>query len=357
MSTRRYTIPLLFLLAAFDGVPVGAQETLERTPNLDGGWTGQSGTLYLNIPARFTRVEGVDGREIVASPAFDVGMGLRGNLLVGTRIAFGSPVVPDHATEWELLARYRPLTQARGQPVDGSATVAWNAAASSLEGELAVARWMGPLRLIGAFSAMSDAYRDGSRTAVAGGAVLHPLAGRLPLALVGDVALVSDRVSGEEVAWSAGAQLGVSFTDHTVSLFATNTASPTMQGRSRGTGTVRFGLEMTVPIPVSRLVGRVVPREIAADAVQGDPAQPAPLVRAEVARYLFDPKRIEIAAGTSIEWTNVDGVVHTVNAEDGAWNSGAIQPGESWTARFDEPGRYLFYCGPHPFMKGEVLVR
>jgi plastocyanin len=116
-------------------------------------------------------------------------------------------------------------------------------------------------------------------------------------------------------------------------------------------------VELTVPIPVARFAGWVVPREEAEEAVIGNPDQVDSMVQADMARYLFLPKRIEISAGTTIEWVNLDDVIHTVNAEDGSWNSGPIGSGESWRARFDRPGRYLFYCGPHPFMKGEVLVR
>jgi plastocyanin len=74
-------------------------------------------------------------------------------------------------------------------------------------------------------------------------------------------------------------------------------------------------------------------------------------------RYLYAPKRLVIEAGTTVEWTNRDEMVHTVSADDGSWDSGAIRPGESWRATFTEPGVYPFHCGPHPFMKGVVVVR
>ena len=64
-----------------------------------------------------------------------------------------------------------------------------------------------------------------------------------------------------------------------------------------------------------------------------------------------------VRAGSVVEWVNRDAVVHTVNAEDGTFHSGAIEAGQSWRARFDEPGRYPYYCGPHPYMKGIVVVR
>jgi plastocyanin len=337
--------------------PPAPYKRLERTTNLSGSWTGQTGVLYLGLPLRLSSVSVAGDRQLRARVGIDAGIGLPRDLLVGGRFAPESAVVPGSPPEWAVLARYRPWAQARGHALDAGTTWSWNGAAGSLDGELSLARWVGPLRLIGAVRTMLNAFgTDSSRIALAGGAVLHPLPGRLPLALAGDVAALSDRVAGEELAWSAAVQLGVSFTPHTISVFATNTASPSIQGSSRGDGRTRFGIELSLPIPVARHVGWVLPREIAEDAVVPDPPDAAS-VRAEAARYLFLPKRIEIPRGSTIEWINQDDVIHTVSADDGTWQSGTIPPGGTWRARFDEPGRYLFHCGPHPFMKGEVIVR
>jgi plastocyanin len=355
---RMLRIGLCALVAASSTLPVAAQETLERTPNLTGGWIGQAGMLHLDLPFRFLSVDGPDGRSLAVRPALDLQLGLPRNLLAGFRFAPESPVVAGAPTEWEASARYRPFEQVRGHGVDLAATAAWNGAAGSLDAELSLARWAGPLRVIGAVRGFSDGYGGGeARLAVAGGAVWHPLPGRAPVAVVGDIGMPSDRRPGEEIAWSAGVQLGASFTTHTFSLFATNSASPTLQGSSRGDGTVRIGAEMTVPIPLARFVGWVVPREQAVESVVASPERVGEVVRVDMARYLFLAKRVEIDAGTTVEWRNLDDMMHTVNSEDGAWRSGPIESGESWRARFDRPGRYLYYCGPHPFMKGEILVR
>jgi plastocyanin len=31
-------------------------------------------------------------------------------------------------------------------------------------------------------------------------------------------------------------------------------------------------------------------------------------------------------------------------------------PDESWPRRFDKAGRYEYHCGPHPEMKGSIVV-
>lgn len=352
-TTRaRYGMVLVCVLLAASGAPGAAQLTLERTPALSGGWVPQPGLLVLTLPQRFH----LTGGDVAVSPTYGGAFGLGGELAAGARFAPGSAVVPGEPDEWELFGRYAPLAQFRGAPVDLAATAAFNGAAGSLDAELSAARWLGRTRLLGAARVLTSPYGGGDvRYALAGGAVVHPRPGSLPIALAADVGTLLDRGEGEEVAWSAAVQVGVSFTPYTLSLFATNTASGTLQGVSRGGGPTRFGVELTLPVPVGRFLGWYVPREEAAEAVAEEPgAQPA--VAADIARYLFLPRVIRVAPGATVEWTNRDGVVHTVSADDGSWGSGAIQPGESWSARFDRPGRYPYHCGPHPFMQGMVIV-
>ncbi len=66
--------------------------------------------------------------------------------------------------------------------------------------------------------------------------------------------------------------------------------------------------------------------------------------------------RITIAVGTTIEWTNADPLPHSVTAVDRSFNSGLIQPGKTYRHTFTRAGTYNFYCMPHPFMKGVVVV-
>jgi plastocyanin len=72
---------------------------------------------------------------------------------------------------------------------------------------------------------------------------------------------------------------------------------------------------------------------------------------------MFRPARLVVEAGTTVMWTNGGQVVHTVTAEDGSFDSGAIESGARREIRFARPGSYAFHCTPHPFMRGEVVVR
>lgn len=82
-----------------------------------------------------------------------------------------------------------------------------------------------------------------------------------------------------------------------------------------------------------------------------------PTVRAGMRNLAYQPARIEVPAGTTIIWQNNDQVEHTVTATDRSWNSGVIRPGETWQRTFTEPGTHAFFCTPHPFMTGVVVVR
>jgi plastocyanin len=118
----------------------------------------------------------------------------------------------------------------------------------------------------------------------------------------------------------------------------------------------RYAIELNAPVELPGFVlGWFTPRERAAESVRTDVAT-APATRVRISGYIFAPAVVRIRAGETIEWQNDDAVVHTVNAENAAFESGAIRPGQSWRARFDEPGRYPYYCGPHPFMKGVIVV-
>ena len=76
----------------------------------------------------------------------------------------------------------------------------------------------------------------------------------------------------------------------------------------------------------------------------------------------FSFEAIEVEAGKPVVITNSDAVPHTVTAglpmqPSGAFESGALMTGESFTRTFDQPGEYTFYCTYHPFMRGRIVVK
>jgi plastocyanin len=197
---------------------------------------------------------------------------------------------------------------------------------------------------------LSNGYHaDTTRYAVGAGATL-----RLNkwFALAGDVTSLIDRRPLEEVAWGAGLQIAIPYSPHTLSLQVTNTNTATLQGQSRGIDQVRGGFEFTIPFTLSRYFGGKAAAGTAAAAGGG-----AGATKAELRGMAFAPNRIEIAAGTTITWTNNDPLAHTITADDRSWDSGEIAPGQTWSHTFTQPGEFAFHCTPHPFMRGVLVVR
>jgi plastocyanin len=356
----RRTGVLLVGVCAATGRVASAQTVLDRTPNLAGAWIGPPGVLHFNFLHRFS-ISPAPERKVSSAPTFLLAAGLPARTLLGVHYATNSELSPSYPNEWELFGRYAPLDQELGAPLDASAQIGYNLAAEGLDAEASVARRQGPVRLLGALRLLAEPGESGgSDVALAGGVALRLKRG---IALSGDVASLTDREPGERVAWAAGLSLAIPHTPHTVSLHATNTNNATLQSASRGTGETRYGFEFTIPVTLSRYFGG---RRPAPDTTRQPPppqtgrqlpAAGRDSVTAVVQDFMFRPARLEIAAGTTVVWTNGGQVVHTVSAEDGSFDSGPIEAGERRAITFSRPGTFTFHCTPHPFMRGEVVVR
>jgi len=91
----------------------------------------------------------------------------------------------------------------------------------------------------------------------------------------------------------------------------------------------------------------------------GSSADAAPVATTQVTMaksYRFDPKTIEVEAGSTVTWTNDDNFTHTVHV-DGREDH-KVEPGERVSIAFDTPGMYRYVCTLHRRdMKGAVIVR
>lgn len=76
-----------------------------------------------------------------------------------------------------------------------------------------------------------------------------------------------------------------------------------------------------------------------------------------IAEFAFNPSTITIDVGDSVTWTNEDQVVHTATSTSGAFDSGDLAQGESYTLTFSQAGTYDYLCTPHPTMTGRVVVQ
>jgi plastocyanin len=75
----------------------------------------------------------------------------------------------------------------------------------------------------------------------------------------------------------------------------------------------------------------------------------------------YIPSTIVIDSGNQVTWVNEDSAFHSVTSgfygePSELFDSGHLDPYESFTVDFDEKGTYDFFCTLHPWMKGQVIV-
>ena len=75
----------------------------------------------------------------------------------------------------------------------------------------------------------------------------------------------------------------------------------------------------------------------------------------------FRPTPLTVTAGTTVVWTNQGQNPHTVTANDRAFDSGTLEPGQTFSVTFDEAGQVPYYCQIHgepgSGMTGVVIVQ
>ena len=72
----------------------------------------------------------------------------------------------------------------------------------------------------------------------------------------------------------------------------------------------------------------------------------------------FSPQEITVVIGVNntVLWTNGDTDVHTATDSNGRFDSGMLNPGQTFQYTFNEPGTYDYDCSIHPWMVGVVIV-
>jgi len=414
---RRSLLASLLFVGISSVAPAAlAQSLLDRPDNLSADWVGNTGTLYFNFIHRFSSSPPPE-RKVSNFPTFLIAAGLGSRALLGVNYATNSALVPRYPNEYELFARYALWQQYDGRPFDVGGQVDYNVSVRGVDGELSLARRQGPVRVIAVGRVLADTLQGGpARFALGGGGTLRLFR---YIALAGDAARMTG--DGAKVVWSAGVHIALPNTPHTLSIHASNANTATLQGLSRGGGVRRYGFEFTIPVTLSRFFhpdaappaaavqpnvapatssvpagsDSVAPSQVARpvamprrDSIAPPPATPttgAPAsistgippatpatrstsarpaarpaqrpVNARITGLAYVPSRIEIPAGTTVQWKNNDPLMHTVTATDGSFTSPQFGLDTTWRHTFTKPGTYTYYCTLHPNMKATVVVK
>ncbi|HJU86098.1 MAG TPA: cupredoxin family copper-binding protein [Gemmatimonadota bacterium] len=357
-------------LALFATGTLRAQPLDARTVNMEGTWTPLAHDLHFAFAHRFEIAgedEGVgdilDDGKVVNYPTFALTYGIAPGISAGTRYSTNS-LIADRANEWQPFVKFVPVKDAAGVSV--SLLGAYNTANESWDGEASAQLDRGPLTLIAAVRGFSsplvrEEEEEAELAIGAGGSI----ALNRYLALNADYAnMVTEDAA--QIGWSAGLAAQIPYTPHTLALYATNVSSGTLEGASVGIDdAVLWGFEFTIPFSGHRWgrlfdPGDEAPAAAAPSAAPAVPAEgsdPAgAVVEVNIKDLKFDGAEIRLPVGGVVRWTNRDPLAHTTTSVDGAWDSGLIEPGESFERTFDRAGRFEYLCTPHPFMKAAVVV-
>lgn len=84
-------------------------------------------------------------------------------------------------------------------------------------------------------------------------------------------------------------------------------------------------------------------------ATSGPPSQTSAQtsVNVQMTDNTFSPSTFTVGPGVKVTWTNLGQTVHTVTSDDGAFDSGPIEPGKSHSFIFDQVGTYRYHCKNH----------
>lgn len=80
-------------------------------------------------------------------------------------------------------------------------------------------------------------------------------------------------------------------------------------------------------------------------------------VRTEILDGAFADELLGIATGQPVTWTNTSIVPHQIVFRDKALRgSNMLKQDDTFSVTFEEAGAFDYYCAPHPYMKGRVVV-
>jgi plastocyanin len=77
----------------------------------------------------------------------------------------------------------------------------------------------------------------------------------------------------------------------------------------------------------------------------------------EIKGMKFSVKSLNVAVGDTVTFTNTDGAPHTATANDGSFDTGRLNKGQSATVTITAAGVFAYFCAVHPSMKAEIVAQ
>lgn len=82
----------------------------------------------------------------------------------------------------------------------------------------------------------------------------------------------------------------------------------------------------------------------------------------KIAVFQFQPAELQISAGETVRWVNMDGIPHSATATTALANGDPVfdtlffGKGEARDVTFTRSGTYAYFCKRHPSMAGTIVV-
>ena len=73
--------------------------------------------------------------------------------------------------------------------------------------------------------------------------------------------------------------------------------------------------------------------------------------------FTFTPKELTVPVGTTVKWLNHDDIPHTIVEKKTTFRSKALDTDDSYSFTFTSAGTFDYFCGLHPHMVGQVIVK
>jgi plastocyanin len=72
---------------------------------------------------------------------------------------------------------------------------------------------------------------------------------------------------------------------------------------------------------------------------------------------VFSPLTLNTTVGTTVTWTNFDGVTHSSISDVALWRADNIAAGRTFDFTFTTAGNYTYKCLIHDGMTGTIIVK
>jgi len=63
-----------------------------------------------------------------------------------------------------------------------------------------------------------------------------------------------------------------------------------------------------------------------------------------------------VSAGARVQFRNNGDLPHTIEAQDGSWTTGRLEPATWAFVSFERRGTFRYHCADHPWAVGEITV-